>query len=191
MHLTPRIEQALEKVARRHEGQYRKGEKKTPYITHLVSVAWIVSEYCNDEDVVIAALLHDIIEDTNTLPEDVERLFGARVKDIVLGVTIPQAIGAVEWEKSRRAYGENLQNAPYESAIVAAADKIHNFSNALREFRAHPNDFKNQFSGKIDDRIYVYGALVDIISEKLGEHPLQTRLNEIFEEYKTFLESLR
>ncbi|PIT91418.1 hypothetical protein COU17_00300 [Candidatus Kaiserbacteria bacterium CG10_big_fil_rev_8_21_14_0_10_49_17] len=191
MHFTPEIEKALEKVARVHEGQYRKGEKKTPYITHLVSVAWIVSEYCTEEDVIIAALLHDIVEDTNILPEEIEEEFGARVKNIVLGVTIPQAIGATEWEKSRRAYGENLQKAPLESAIVAAADKIHNFSNAIREFSGHPDDFKNQFSGNIDDRIYVYGALVAIISEKLGEHPLRVRLNETFDEYKSFLESLR
>ena len=64
--LTPRLQQAITQAATSHDGHYRKGSTK-PYVTHVVSVMLIASEYTDDEDILIACLLHDIMEDRNPM----------------------------------------------------------------------------------------------------------------------------
>ena len=86
--LTPRLQQAITQAATSHDGHYRKGSTK-PYVTHVVSVMLIASEYTDDEDILVACLLHDIMEDRpDTYSFDqMAADFGPRVVDLVQGVT--------------------------------------------------------------------------------------------------------
>ena len=86
--LTPRLQQAIIQAATSHDGHYRKGSTK-PYVTHVVSVMLIASEYTDDEDILVACLLHDIMEDRpDTYSFDqMAADFGPRVVDLVQGVT--------------------------------------------------------------------------------------------------------
>ena len=68
-----------------HEGQFRKSGE--PYITHPVEVAYIVTTLELDDDAICAALLHDIVEDTDVTREDIVREFGEGIADLVDGVT--------------------------------------------------------------------------------------------------------
>src|SRR5205807_10544554 len=90
--LTPRFTRAVGYVARLHAKQKRKGTER-PYIGHLLGVASIVIEHGGDEDAVIAALLHDAVEDQGGLPRqrEIPRKFGARIARIVDGCTDPYA----------------------------------------------------------------------------------------------------
>ena len=76
-------------AAERHRGQKRKGAAGEPYINHLIEVAELVAGSSNtlDTELVMAALLHDTVEDTSTSGEELERLFGADVAALVLEVT--------------------------------------------------------------------------------------------------------
>ena len=65
MNLTPRIEYAIRTVALLHDGQTRRAEQNIPYVSHVFSVAVLLSHYSDDEDVFIGGLLHDVLEDTN------------------------------------------------------------------------------------------------------------------------------
>ena len=80
--LTHRLEQALRYAALGHQGQERR-TGKLPYFEHVVAVAWILDRAGFDEDVVIAGLLHDLVEDTPTTPQDIEARFGRTVTDLV------------------------------------------------------------------------------------------------------------
>ena len=82
---TPRIEKALSFCIDAHAGQVRKSGE--PYSIHPILVAALVAFFSNDEDMVLAALLHDVIEDTSYSQEEVEELFGQKLGTLVSGLT--------------------------------------------------------------------------------------------------------
>lgn len=85
----PRLLEALDFAAQRHSAQRRKGPDAAPYVNHLIEVATLVATVAqvDDVDVLIAATLHDVIEDTPTTAEEVERRFGDRVCRFVLALS--------------------------------------------------------------------------------------------------------
>jgi guanosine-3',5'-bis(diphosphate) 3'-pyrophosphohydrolase len=82
---TSRLLQALDFAAERHSAQRRKGPDAAPYVNHLIEVAMLVSSVAgvNDTDVLIAAVLHDVLEDTPTTAAEVSERFGPRVCQLV------------------------------------------------------------------------------------------------------------
>ena len=129
MAYTHKIEQAIRAAAVLHKDQVRKGDMPFPVVSHLVSVAMIVSDYTHDEDTIVAALLHDTIEDTDYTAEELQEDFGGPVRDIVEALSEPQTEsdgGKAIWKKKKNVYVEQLKEAPIAALIVCAADKIHN-----------------------------------------------------------------
>lgn len=181
---SPRVEKAIQKAGVLHRTQSRKGEDDLPYITHLISVALIARQYCDDEDVFIAALLHDSVEDTEYTKEALEKDFGERVAAIVAGVTEPE--GDVAWEEKKRVYVENLRGAPEESLVIAAADKIHNLRSVTRAYETNKEQFWCDFSGTKESRLEFYKTIVSIIHERL-DNPIVPVLQNAFNEYREFL----
>ena len=80
--LTERYSKALEFAKEAHKGTVRK-TSDTPYITHPIEVAESVAQMSSDEDVIIAALLHDVVEDTAYTLEDISKMFGDKVAALV------------------------------------------------------------------------------------------------------------
>ncbi|MCF6276415.1 MAG: HD domain-containing protein [Candidatus Magasanikbacteria bacterium] len=168
------IYNAIKKTTLLHEGQTRKDLEKTPYISHLVGVALILSQYTSDEDIIIAGLLHDTIEDTSYTPEDLERDFGKKIKDIVMGVTEDKNIK--NWKERKQNYLDNLKTAPEESLLVATADKIHNMTSLSIDFRGLDEGVLKKFSSNVQERIWFHEEVLKIL-----ENSTQ---NKIIEEYK-------
>ena len=82
------ILKAANYAAGKHYSQRRKGYKEIPYINHPIRVALILSENgISDPDILVAALLHDVLEDTDGTEKEIEELFGSRVLKIVLEMT--------------------------------------------------------------------------------------------------------
>lgn len=81
----PRLLDALDFAAERHSAQRRKGPDAAPYVNHLIEVAMLVAcvGQVDDVEVLIAAVLHDVLEDTCTSAEELQRRFGARVRSLV------------------------------------------------------------------------------------------------------------
>ena len=80
-----KIRKAYELAEKAHAGQTRvSGE---PYISHPVAVSYILAELGMDSDTLCAALLHDVVEDTETTLEDISKLFGSEIALLVDGVT--------------------------------------------------------------------------------------------------------
>ncbi len=132
---TPRIDKAIQISARLHRHQVRKDKHETPYSSHPFAVMFIASKYTKDEDTLVAALLHDVLEDVELPYEEKENLirneFGENVLQIVKGVTedkdpLNEKRGMSEWKRIRVKYVENLKTAPEGSLYISAADKIHN-----------------------------------------------------------------
>ena len=123
-----RVRSAYEYAAAAHANQKRRDG--SPYVTHCIATAEIIfSELGLDEDSVIAALLHDVIEDTPATHEDVKKLFGATVADIVEGVT---KLTRVQWTSHEEEQAENLRKMLMAMAkdirviLIKIADRLHN-----------------------------------------------------------------
>lgn len=120
-----RVLHAAEVAARWHVGQRRKGDAQEPYINHLLEVARLVGEATGgrDPDLVVAALLHDAVEDCEISPETIAGEFGAEVRCLVMAVTDDKSLP--------KAMRKQLQidHAPGASArvkLLKLADKISN-----------------------------------------------------------------
>lgn len=119
------IARALDFAARKHKDQRRKGEAMEPYVNHLAEVARLVAEATEGGDsvAVLAALLHDAIEDTPTTREELEREFGREVADIVVEVTDDKTLPKAERKRLQ------IETAPGKSRrakLVKIADKTSN-----------------------------------------------------------------
>ena len=125
-----RIARALDFAARKHAGQRRKGEAAEPYINHLAEVALLVAEASRgaDPDLVIAAYLHDTIEDQGVRREELEALFGADVARLVSEVTDDKNLDKAVRKELQ------VQHAPHKSArarMLKIADKASNLRSIL------------------------------------------------------------
>ncbi len=137
--LTNRFVEALGYAAELHLYQRRKG-KGQPYVGHLLGVAAIVIQHGGGEDEVIAALLHDAVEDQGGLPrlDEIREKFGDRVARIVDGCTDSYEVSSEkrEWGERKRAYIEKVAHEPEDVRLVSAADKLANAREILSDYRA-------------------------------------------------------
>lgn len=169
MKITPRIERAIQKAATIHDGQKRRGGDNPPYVSHLFSVAAIVSSYTNDEDTVVASLLHDALEDTQYGAQEIARDFGPTVLRIVEGVTEERSRNGVRlsWRERKEGYLERLRNAPEESLYVSAADKIHNLSSLIHEYKVAGPALWNVFPEGSTEHLWFFGEVLGVLKGRL------------------------
>ncbi|MCA9364089.1 HD domain-containing protein [Candidatus Kaiserbacteria bacterium] len=181
-----KIEQAIRAAAVLHKDQVRRGLVPIPYVAHLYAVATLISDYTEDEDTIVAALLHDTIEDTDYTPRELENDFGRNVADIVLGVTETENTEGADWATRKRKYLKQLKGAPEASLIVSAADKIHNMRNLIEEYYDAHARFMKDFGGTLEERVRVYQEISNILNRRL-KNPILSEFNHVFEEYKKFI----
>ncbi|HEY1561063.1 MAG TPA: HD domain-containing protein [Caulobacteraceae bacterium] len=120
-------------AAQAHVDEKRKGERGEPYINHLVEVADMVARATDgsDVDLVVAALLHDTVEDTKVTAEDLSREFGARVASLVAEVTDDKSLPQAE---RKRLQVEHAPHLSRDAQIIKLADKTSN----VRDIIASP-----------------------------------------------------
>ena len=121
------IEEAYKWAQKLHEGQYRISQE--PYIMHPVEVAKILVDLKLDKDTIIAAFLHDILEDTETTPEEMEEKFSKNVVNLVQGVT---KLGKFQFKSKEERQAENFRRMFIAMAqdirvvVLKLADRLHN-----------------------------------------------------------------
>lgn len=148
-----RIERAIRMSVQAHAGQVRKADPHIPYATHPFHVALIVRQAGGDEDCVIAALLHDVLEDTDVTPEDLDEAFGSRVTALVREVSEDKTL---PWEARKARMVEQLRGASPEAALVAAADKVHNLETLVESHARKGNEIWGAFRRGPDATIRFY-----------------------------------
>ncbi|XP_076637565.1 metazoan SpoT homolog-1 [Colletes latitarsis] len=118
-------------AAMKHKDQRRKDPEKTPYINHPIGVANILIQIGNIHDpvVILAALLHDTVEDTDTTFEEIENEFGSEVCNIVKEVTDNKNLSK---EKRKRLQVENAPKRSHKAKLVTLADKLYNLKDLQR-----------------------------------------------------------
>jgi (p)ppGpp synthase/HD superfamily hydrolase len=160
-----RIADAVEFAVRAHGDQVRKGTS-IPYVSHLFGVAALVLEGGGDEDLAIAGLLHDALEDTAATAAQVEEAFGSGVAAVVVGCSDtlqrpkPPALGR------KQLYLEHLEEADADVLLVSLADKLHNARSLLLDFRTEGPTVFERFKLSREETLWYYGELVKIYSRR-------------------------
>ena len=123
--------EAAQFAARKHHGQHRKGATAEPYIVHPLGVARYLSEVgqVTDYDVLIAAILHDTLEDTETTPEEITELFGAEVCGFVQEVTDDKDLPK---QRRKELQIEHAPHLSHSAKQVKLADKISNITDIVK-----------------------------------------------------------
>jgi (p)ppGpp synthase/HD superfamily hydrolase len=160
--LSSRFEDALVYTVRLHARQKRK-LSRVPYFAHLMGVAALVLEAGGDEDLAIAALLHDAVEDQggkNTLAE-IRKRFGDHVADIVDSCSDSYSFPKAPWRKRKERYIQHLKTASPEARLVSLADKLHNARSILRDLKADGETTWRKFNGGKEGTLWYYRTLAD------------------------------
>ena len=160
--LGPRLQSAFRCAAEKHAGQTRK-QTAVPYLSHLMAVASLVLEAGGDEDMAIAALLHDVVEDCGGMPRlrEIRKQFGTRVAKIVEGCTDSFGEPKAEWTQRKKGYLQEVKHADLETRLVSASDKLHNVRTILSDYRKDGEAIWSRFTGKKEGTLWYYRALSD------------------------------
>jgi (p)ppGpp synthase/HD superfamily hydrolase len=165
--LGPRFRRAFSFAAEKHAGQARKAST-IPYIAHLMGVASLVLEFGGDEDMAIAALLHDVVEDCGGAPmlKEVRQKFGPRVAKIVDGCTDSVSDPKPPWRERKESYIRHLKDADAETRLVSAADKLNNVRSILSDYREVGELIWARFKGGRGGTLWYYRALLEEFSKR-------------------------
>lgn len=162
-----RTESALRLALTAHATQTRKTDG-SPYIVHPIMVAQLLLQHCASEDVVIAALLHDVLEDTDTTREKVMLVAGEEVLVIIESVSENKDL---PWEERKTAYVSKVLAGGESVWLVSVADKIHNAESLLYHISQIGEDAWDVFSRGKESKLWFERFLHSELS-KVWKHPL-------------------
>jgi (p)ppGpp synthase/HD superfamily hydrolase len=173
------LDRALILAARAHRDQVRKGSD-VPYVQHPVHVAILLLKHGLDEPVVIAGLLHDVVEDTSVTLDEVRAEFGERVADLVGAVSEKKedSTGHRPWRVRKEEQLAMLAQAPLDVVALKTADALHNGMTTLRDVRARGEEAWSRFNAPKSDQLWIYRAVADVVRARLGDHALVRELDE-------------
>ena len=163
-----------------HGDQIRKATG-IPYVSHLFAVAALAMEHGADEDQTVAALLHDVIEDTPATFDDVAERFGPRVAEIVAACSDSHGEPKPAWRSRKEAYVRHVGEMRGDALIVTIADKLHNARSIRRDLRAQGLAMFARFTAADPgDQLWYFQALVDRYRERtLGDDELTALVDEL------------
>jgi (p)ppGpp synthase/HD superfamily hydrolase len=176
-----RVDRALELVAGAFRTHVRKGSN-VPYLSHLLAVAALVAEHGGDEDQIIAALLHDYLEDVDgSAAPEIEARFGSRVVRLVLALSDSTTKPKPPWEERKQRYVAGLRAEPAELKLISAADKLHNALSMIRDHRAIGDALWERFTPSPQETVWYYRSVVSALAEGWS-HPLLEELRRAVDE---------
>ena len=123
--------EAMRFASEKHSGQFRKGDGSVPYINHPIAVLQLLYETgCLEYDVLIASVLHDVMEDSYVSQSELASIFGSDVATLVAEVTDDMSASR---EERKRAQTENAEFLSYKAKQIRIADKICNVRDVTNE----------------------------------------------------------
>ena len=159
---------AIEYAAQAHREHFRKGTN-IPYIIHPISVAKILIEYDCAEELVIAALLHDTVEDTAVTLEAIRAKFGEKVAGLVEAASEPDKSDT--WENRKRHTLEYLKTAPMEVLLLSCADKLDNIRSIKEDYERFGESVWKRFRRAKDAQKWYYTELADLFMGRAEGEP--------------------
>lgn len=163
------IRNALEMADRAHEGQTRNGSGGMAYIHHPVAVAELLAEQGYGEQVIAAALLHDVVEDSEASVEDLSRRFGRQVAELVEALSDDESVEPYERRKDE--HRRRVAEAGADALAIYAADKLSNIRVLRRTYDSEGEGVGEEFEVPLDVKEGVWAADLEMLRREAPDLP--------------------
>jgi (p)ppGpp synthase/HD superfamily hydrolase len=173
---SPLVRNALEQARADHAGQVRNGSGGMPYVEHPVTVAAQLEEHGYREEVLAAALLHDVVEDSETSLDELREKFGEEVAGMVGALTDDESIEAYRERKAE--HRERVAAAGPGAHAIYAADKLTNTKTLREAYAAEGDAVRDEFKVPLELKLEIWEADLALLREKAPELPFLDALEE-------------
>lgn len=172
---SPLISEALATAAEAHAGQVRNGAGGIPYIEHPVAVAELLAEHgWSEDEVLAAALLHDVVEDSDLTVEQLRARFGETVAGLVDALSDDESIES--WEKRKAEHRERVASGGAEALAIYGADKLTNVR-ALRGAWGRQGDaVEAELKVPLEAKLDAWEADLELLRRRAPELPFLDQL---------------
>lgn len=136
---------AYDVAGKAHEGQRRRGNGE-PYVNHPIRVAKTVSEAGGDEEQVIAAVLHDTVEDGSLTLQDIEDKFGSGIRHLVDGCTDDSSIAQLPLKERKQAQAEKFRKSDVRTQLIKLADQDDNLQSLLETLDGRKTNYAMSYA---------------------------------------------
>jgi (p)ppGpp synthase/HD superfamily hydrolase len=161
---SPLVRGALEQARSDHSGQVRNGSGGMPYIEHPIQVAGLLDEHGYGDEVLAAALLHDVVEDSETTLDELREKFGGGVAGLVGAMTDDEELE--DYRERKAEHRERLAAAPVEALAIYGADKLTN-SKTLRAAYAEEGDaVREEFKVPLELKLEIWEKDLELLRDK-------------------------
>lgn len=150
-----------------HAQQVRKTDD-SPYIVHPVMVALLLARHGFEEPVIAAALVHDVLEDTNVAEGTLRRELGDEIADLVKTVSEDKTL---PWEERKRAYIQHVRVGSEGAKAISVADKIHNLQSLLAGHAQQGSSVWEKFNRGKEEKLWFEREMLRALQEN-WHHPL-------------------
>jgi len=184
---SPLVRAALERARSDHAGQVRNGAGGMPYIEHPVTVAARLDEQGYREEVLAAALLHDVVEDSETTLDDLREPFGEEVTGLVGALTDDESIE--EYRERKAEHRERVAAAGPDAHAIYAADKLTNSRTLRAAYEEEGDSVRDEFKAPLELKLEIWEADLELLREKSPELPFLDDLDAELSRLRASLEA--
>jgi len=184
---SPLVREALEQARSDHEGQVRNGSGGMPYIEHPMRVAALLDEHGFGDEVLAAALLHDVVEDSETTLDELREKFGGEVGGLVGAMTDDESID--DYRQRKAEHRERLAAAPTEAMAIYGADKLTNVRTLAEAYAEEGDAVREEFKVPVELKLTIWEEDLGLLREKAPELPFLDRLEEGLSSFRASLEA--
>ncbi|HEX5984235.1 MAG TPA: HD domain-containing protein [Solirubrobacterales bacterium] len=184
---SPLVKAALEKARTAHAGQVRNGSGGMPYVDHPITVAARLEELGYRDEVLAAALLHDVVEDSETTLDELRVGFGDEVAGLVGALTDDESIESYRERKAE--HRERVAAAEEEALAIYAADKLTNSSTLAATYADEGESVRDEFNVPLELKLEVWDADLALLREKAPELPYLDELEAALSRLRACLEA--
>ena len=178
--IVSRLNRAIEVATIAHQNHFRKGTD-IPYIAHPFGVGMLLAQAGCSEDVIVAGILHDTVEDTPLTLDDIRKQFGDRVAEIVGGCSEPDK--SLAWRERKQHTIDHLKSASNEVKLTTCADKLYNVSSMLSDYAVYGETLWSRFNeGPNEQEWYFQSMAATLANDELESHSLVILFTETVQE---------
>lgn len=166
-----------------HQGQFRKGTH-IPYILHPMEAASIVGTMTTEDEIIAGAVLHDVVEDTDTTVDEIKELFGERVAAIVASESENKREdkpAESTWKIRKQETLYHLKNATIDVKMITLGDKLSNIRAIYRDYNTIGDELWQRFNQKDKNQHYWY-------YKSIAECLLELKDYQAYKEYVDLVE---
>jgi len=171
---SPLIREALAKATEAHAGQVRNGSGGMPYIEHPLAVADLVAEHGFGDEVVAAALLHDVVEDSETTVEELRQSFGEPVAGLVAVLSDDESIA--DYRERKREHRTRVAAVDGDALAIYAADKLTNTRLLRRAYAEQGEAVAAEFKVPLELKVEIWNADAELLRQLAPQPPFVDEL---------------